>query len=212
MNIIQNIQNPDFFAHLTQKEIDTYSTISKNPRKNPDTWKPHSIEWVSINNATCFSDVHTAQEVVNGINILSQSVMGEDLSMNTNLEHRKMAMRSDAPASQINPKHYQSDGIQVIDVIESFGLGFDLGNAVKYILRAGKKDSEEQDLRKAIWYILHHLKLEPQNNQLMANEFLTDERINALRDLVETLKNFNNDSQVDADLIASNLRELFPID
>lgn len=53
-----------------------------------------------------------------------------------------------------NPQHYQTKyGLQVIDVIEKFELNYNLGNAVKYILRAGKKDNEVQDLRKAIWYI-----------------------------------------------------------
>jgi hypothetical protein len=32
-------------------------------------------------------------------------------------------------------------------------LGFSLGNAVKYILRAGKKGDAIQDLRKAVWYL-----------------------------------------------------------
>lgn len=55
-----------------------------------------------------------------------------------------------------SPSHYQSEsGLEVIDVIEAFGLGFNLGNAVKYILRAGKKDvgKTKQDFQKAIWYI-----------------------------------------------------------
>lgn len=52
-----------------------------------------------------------------------------------------------------HPSHYQGNGIEVIDVIEAFGLGFSLGNAVKYILRCGKKDAAVQELRKARWYI-----------------------------------------------------------
>lgn len=43
--------------------------------------------------------------------------------------------------------------MQSIDVIEAFELGFHLGNAIKYILRAGKKGEREQDLQKAIWYL-----------------------------------------------------------
>ena len=39
----------------------------------------------------------------------------------------------------INPKHYQQGGFQTIDVIEAWQLGFSLGNAVKYLSRAGKK-------------------------------------------------------------------------
>ena len=39
------------------------------------------------------------------------------------------------------PPHYQgASGLQAIDVIEAFDLDFSLGNAVKYILRAGRKD------------------------------------------------------------------------
>lgn len=55
-----------------------------------------------------------------------------------------------------NPKHYKAgNGLEVIDVIEAFGLGdsFHLGNVVKYVLRAGHKDEEIQDLRKADWYL-----------------------------------------------------------
>jgi hypothetical protein len=52
-----------------------------------------------------------------------------------------------------HPLHYQGNNIEVIDVIEDFGLGFSLGNAIKYILRAGKKGDRVEDLRKAIWYI-----------------------------------------------------------
>ena len=44
-------------------------------------------------------------------------------------------------------------------VIEAWGLGFNLGNALKYISRAGRKDPEktEEDLQKAIWYINREL-------------------------------------------------------
>jgi hypothetical protein len=55
-----------------------------------------------------------------------------------------------------HPAHYQSAaGIEVIDVIEAYELGFCLGNTVKYILRAGRKDSAKhiEDLRKAKWYL-----------------------------------------------------------
>jgi hypothetical protein len=55
------------------------------------------------------------------------------------------------------PAHYQSDGIEVIDIIDSFNLNFNLGNSIKYILRAEKKGNKKQDLEKAIWYINHEL-------------------------------------------------------
>lgn len=54
-----------------------------------------------------------------------------------------------------HPNHYNTGGIEVIDAIEAwgFGEGFNRGNAIKYIARAGHKDSEIEDLKKAAWYI-----------------------------------------------------------
>lgn len=53
-----------------------------------------------------------------------------------------------------HPAHYQTaSGLEAITVIEAFGLGFNLGNAVKYVLRAGKKGPRLEDLKKAAWYL-----------------------------------------------------------
>lgn len=54
-----------------------------------------------------------------------------------------------------NPEHYggKEDPYEVIKVIEAWGLGFHLGNTVKYIARAGKKDDIIQELKKAQWYL-----------------------------------------------------------
>ncbi len=54
-----------------------------------------------------------------------------------------------------HPAHYTDGKIEVIDFIEDKGFDFCLGNAIKYISRAGKKDPNKkiEDLQKAIWYI-----------------------------------------------------------
>lgn len=54
-----------------------------------------------------------------------------------------------------HPKHYNMGGIEVIDAIEAWGLGFSLGSAVKYIARAGHKANSPlvEDLKKAAWYV-----------------------------------------------------------
>lgn len=59
-----------------------------------------------------------------------------------------------------HPSHYTDGKIEVIDFIEDKNLGFCLGNAVKYISRAGKKDpsKEVEDLCKAKWYIERRIK------------------------------------------------------
>lgn len=55
-----------------------------------------------------------------------------------------------------HPSHYRkSTGHEAIDVIEAWELGFNLGNAVKYISRNGLKDPQKrvEDLEKARWYL-----------------------------------------------------------
>lgn len=56
-----------------------------------------------------------------------------------------------------HPAHYQSNGIEGIDIIENFDLNFNLGNTVKYVLRAGKKGNKKEDLEKAVWYLKREL-------------------------------------------------------
>jgi len=59
-------------------------------------------------------------------------------------------------SDQVNhPPHYKANGLEAIDVIEAFGLdqSFALGNAAKYLLRAGRKGDALTDLRKARWYL-----------------------------------------------------------
>ena len=59
------------------------------------------------------------------------------------------------------PSYYQRGTINVWDFIRDQGLNFHLGNAIKYICRAGHKGSKIEDLEKAIHYLeneLHHEK------------------------------------------------------
>lgn len=61
-----------------------------------------------------------------------------------------------------HPNHYggEENPYEAIKVIDAWELGFSLGNTVKYISRAGKKDptKELEDLKKALWYLDHHIK------------------------------------------------------
>ena len=61
-----------------------------------------------------------------------------------------------------HPSHYNQGKIEVIEYIEDQQLGYHLGNAVKYISRAGKKNPEKivEDLEKAIWYIRRQIELQ----------------------------------------------------
>lgn len=71
--------------------------------------------------------------------------------------YRRYRAAAPKPDAVNHPPHYQSGGLEVIDVIEAFGLDkdFNLGNVLKYILRAGRKDPAKmkEDLEKALWYL-----------------------------------------------------------
>ena len=62
-----------------------------------------------------------------------------------------------------HPGHYSfgvDNQYEAIKVIEAWDLDFHLGNTVKYISRAGKKDTDKeiQDLKKAAWYLERKIK------------------------------------------------------
>ena len=61
-----------------------------------------------------------------------------------------------------HPNHYggEDNTYEAIKVIEAWDLDFHIGNTVKYISRAGKKeaDQELQDLKKALWYLERKIK------------------------------------------------------
>lgn len=53
-----------------------------------------------------------------------------------------------------NALHYEATGeYDLIDIISDYKLNFSRGNVLKYIIRAGKKDDELQDLYKALDYL-----------------------------------------------------------
>lgn len=56
-----------------------------------------------------------------------------------------------------NPKHYTShpSGIEYIQITEH--MGFNLGNAIKYIWRSDLKDNPQENISKAIWYLKREL-------------------------------------------------------
>ncbi len=74
----------------------------------------------------------------------------------------KVTIDDDTPKVELvnHPKHYggKDNPYEAIKVIEAWDLGFCLGNTVKYISRAGKKDDTIQELEKALWYLKREIK------------------------------------------------------
>jgi hypothetical protein len=84
-------------------------------------------------------------------------------AVRTSLEHQLTKV------DNVNhPSHYTDGNIEVIDYIEDKKLNYHLGNVVKYVSRAGKKDASKtlEDLKKARWYLDRYItKLEEANEE-----------------------------------------------
>jgi hypothetical protein len=66
---------------------------------------------------------------------------------------------SDRDETVNHPLYYGGDTVyEAIKVIDAWGLSFRLGNALKYVCRAGRKGDAVEDLRKAAWYIDSEIK------------------------------------------------------
>ena len=57
----------------------------------------------------------------------------------------------------ISPDYYCRGKTEVWDFIREQGLNYHLGNVVKYVCRAGYKDNDIEDLKKAITYLTNEL-------------------------------------------------------
>lgn len=64
-----------------------------------------------------------------------------------------------APDMVNAPAHYTVGGIETIDFIEAKGLGYHLGNVIKYVVRCDHKGKPIEDLEKAKWYIERAIEL-----------------------------------------------------
>ena len=97
-----------------------------------------------------------------------------------------------------HPKHYTShpSGVEAIEVCQH--LNFCIGNAVKYLFRAGKKDPVLQDLQKAAWYLRHFQTLHRMEDSIFTPYRSVEKVLNAepdgsvLKDVLTYLVNEND--------------------
>lgn len=73
------------------------------------------------------------------------------------VERRTQTLRGGVMETVNHPVHYNQGKIEVIDAIEDWKMGFNDGNAIKYIARHRAKGRPQEDLRKALWYIAREL-------------------------------------------------------
>jgi hypothetical protein len=106
-------------------------------------------EWIDCNYCPNAYEHNFIKKLsVNEIKIPSAKLKVSDIKMPEN------------PDPVNHPSHYggENNPYEAIKIIEAHNLGFHLGNAVKYILRAGKKGDASEDIKKAIWYLERELK------------------------------------------------------
>lgn len=87
---------------------------------------------------------------------VTQDVIDEVIEDYVEFEEEEI-VKEDKKEMVEHPSHYNQGKYEVIDVIDDWNLGFSLGNAVKYIARAGHKWETVEDLKKAIFYIQHEI-------------------------------------------------------
>lgn len=87
-----------------------------------------------------------------------------------------------------HPQHYQGNKYEAIDIIEDYNLGFNLGNAVKYILRCEKKGKKTEDIQKAIWYLNREIYMENNPREAATTNITSpEERSQALKNTINTI-------------------------
>lgn len=133
-------------AALSPERIAELSAQAAKPKSRMMTSDPEVIRDI-MGNVPVYEDSHllvTPKKVAEIKARLRAQGIAEDTSY-------------DKPASDPvnNPAHYTEGGIETIDYIEAKRLGYHLGNAVKYISRAGRKGTNQglEDLKKAQWYL-----------------------------------------------------------
>lgn len=97
------------------------------------------------------AEEHSPRLTIAGENEHLLNVNAKGLYKAIKAEHQK----SSQPDPINHPAHYggQDNPYEAIKVIEAWNANFNIGNTLKYIARAGKKDNSIQDLQKAKWYL-----------------------------------------------------------
>ena len=111
-----------------------------------------------------------------------------------------MSEMSKQVISTVNhPSHYNQCNplYETIEVIEAWNLGFNIGNAVKYIARAPHKGKIIEDYEKAIWYIQREVERlsKREKNIISPLEKLQPNKVGNIDTSLEDTKSTNNNSE-----------------
>ena len=142
------MEDKEYFERLYKEELEKLNGSLDCLIKEAENSIELGKRWVKEDNLTGF--------------IVGQSTL-EKWSFILEMANNEKQKEFNKPKDNVNnPSHYggKDNVYEAINVIEAHGLSFALGNAIKYILRSGKKGDKSEDLKKAAWYIereLHNL-------------------------------------------------------
>ena len=103
------------------------------------------------------SGIESIREVEPATTCTETTPVKSDLSFN-GLDRDYVGEDESVPKKKHSEYYSNDDGIEAIDIIEYCHLHFNLGNVLKYLMRAGKKTpSKVSDYQKASWYVNHLL-------------------------------------------------------
>ena len=149
LNATSEVVEVVYLTTQPKKEMPTHVAIQSTGR--PSTALCEHIDYVSIMLVGDYCGRCTDEEM---------AAIDTALMCSLNLPMMQAVEENTEPDAVNHPSHYNSGKIEVIDFIEDQGLGFNLGNVVKYTARAGKKDPTKtlEDLKKAAFYLDREIK------------------------------------------------------
>lgn len=126
-----------------RKKLNKTTKVLRYIKKNPNAKAKEVSQATQVSVSGVYQIIHKAKaaatKVATPMKLVAVSTSNKSI-------HSKADMVN-------HPPHYKAGGIETIDFIEAKGLGYNLGNVVKYVSRADLKGNKMEDLQKARWYL-----------------------------------------------------------
>ena len=133
-----------------------YATFAYDKRTKKAAAKNTVNKWKTLTIGT--SNDKLSQATVHLKHLMPSATQPHRVAYQTEAGNGTMKFVEPPESDSVNhPAHYKVGGIETIDFIEAKGLGYNLGNVVKYITRADHKGNKLEDLRKAQWYLTREI-------------------------------------------------------
>ena len=142
----------------TAEQLDHLAELARGYGLEVQNVSPHSYKYTFFRLSSTFkhysnyaNNLHNDTEIHYSDFVASIEAVKESKTVDNILMSHEV--RDNKPDMVNHPSHYNVKGFEVIDIIDAYNLNFNMGNALKYLLRADRKGNKVQDLKKALWYL-----------------------------------------------------------